>query len=125
MLMDDGWLSVHGDALYDLAPEKEKFPNGFAQMIRDIKRDTQVDWFGVWHALGGYWGGIEPGSDLAAKEQEHLYQNAPGKLIPWPDAAKGYGFYRDWYEYLKREGISFSKVDGQSAVHNYFEMIFH
>ena len=121
MLMDDGWLSVHGDALYDLAPEKEKFPNGFAQMIRDIKRDTQVDWFGVWHALGGYWGGIEPGSDLAAKEQEHLYQNAPGKLIPWPDAAKGYGFYRDWYEYLKREGISFSKVDGQSAVHNYFE----
>lgn len=34
---------------------------------------------------------------------------------------KGYGFYRDWYEYLKREGISFSKVDGQSAVHNYFE----
>ena len=55
MLMDDGWLSVHGDALYDLAPEKEKFPNGFAQMIRDIKRDTQVDWFGVWHALCGYW----------------------------------------------------------------------
>lgn len=42
-------------------------------------------------------------------------------MIPWPDAAKGYGFYRDWYEYLKREGISFSKVDGQSAVHNYFE----
>lgn len=26
MLMDDGWLSVHGDALYDLAPEKKSSP---------------------------------------------------------------------------------------------------
>lgn len=26
MLMDDGWLSVHGDALYDLAPRKRKVP---------------------------------------------------------------------------------------------------
>lgn len=78
MLMDDGWLSVHGDALYDFAPEKEKFPNGFAQMICDIKRDTQVDWFGVWHALGGYWGGIEPGSDLAAKSRSIYIKMHPG-----------------------------------------------
>lgn len=40
---------------------------------------------------------------------------------PVAGGSQGLRFYRDWYEYLKREGISFSKVDGQSAVHNYFE----
>jgi len=31
------------------------------------------------------------------------------------------GFYRDWYEALRAEGIDFVKVDGQSAVKNYYE----
>lgn len=121
MLMDDGWLSVHDQLLYDYRPEPEKFPRGFSQMIREIKRDTDIRWFGVWHALGGYWGGVEAGSPLACQENEHLYRPLNGKLLPWPDAGKGYGFYRDWYEYLRGEGIDFAKVDGQSAVRFYYE----
>jgi len=33
----------------------------------------------------------------------------------------GEKFYRDWYELLNREGISFVKVDGQSSAACYFE----
>ena len=91
MLMDDGWLSVHGDALYDLAPEREKFPNGFAQMIRDIKRDTQVDWFGVWHALGGYWA-ESSGKRSCSKRAGAFISKCTWKLIPWPDAARATAF---------------------------------
>ena len=42
MLLDDGWQSVHGQLMYDLMPEKEKFPEGFAKMIRDIKEHYQL-----------------------------------------------------------------------------------
>ncbi len=121
MLLDDGWLSVHGQRLYSLQPEEEKFPKGFKRMTEDIKDRTSVRWFGVWHALGGYWGGIEPGSPAAVCEREHLYETAEGKLLPHPSAEKGFGFFRDWYESLRRDGIDFVKVDGQSAVKNYFE----
>lgn len=120
LLLDDGWLSVHDGKLYDLHPEKEKFPEGFAGMIADIKAAGSVEHVGVWHALGGYWGGIEPGSRAAAEEEKHLYETKAGKLLPCPEAENGYGFYRDWYELLRKEGIDFVKVDGQSAVKNYY-----
>ncbi|MDE6589046.1 MAG: hypothetical protein K2K53_01605, partial [Oscillospiraceae bacterium] len=71
--------------------------------------------------LGGYWGGIQPNSPLAQKEQEHLYPTVSGKLLPSPIKEQGFGFYDDWYACLKAEGIDFVKVDGQSAVKNYFE----
>ncbi len=121
MLLDDGWLSVHGQRLYSLQPEKSKFPSGFKKMTEDIKENTSVRWFGVWHALGGYWGGVEPDSQAAVSQREHLYETAEGKLLPHPSAEKGFGFFRDWYESLRRDGIDFVKVDGQSAVKNYYE----
>lgn len=121
MLMDDGWLSVKNGRLYDFVPEKEKFPNGFGEMLRDIKREGNISWFGVWHALGGYWGGVLPNSPLSEQERGHLYPTAGGKLLPSPQKEQGFGFYSDWYAYLKKEGIDFVKVDGQSAVKNYFE----
>ncbi|MFQ7123758.1 MAG: Sip1-related alpha-galactosidase [Eisenbergiella sp.] len=121
MLLDDGWQSVREQRMYDLMPEKQKFPNGFAEMVRGLKDGSSVEHVGVWHALGGYWGGIEPGSRAHLEQKEHLYETSAGKLLPYPEAERGYGFYRDWYEELRREGIDFVKVDGQSAVKNYYE----
>lgn len=121
MLLDDGWQSVREQRMYDLMPEKEKFPNGFADMVRRLKEDSSIEHVGVWHALGGYWGGIEPGSEAHREQKEHLYETSAGKLLPYPEAERGYGFYRDWYGKLRQEGIDFVKVDGQSAVKNYYE----
>lgn len=120
LLMDDGWQSVREDRMYDLAPEREKFPDGFLAMAADLKADGRIRWLGVWHSLGGYWGGIEPGSAAAQAQREHLYLTRSGKLLPAPCAGKGYGFYRDWYAYLRSEGIDFVKVDGQSAIKNHY-----
>lgn len=120
ILLDDGWLSVRENRLYDLAPEKEKFPEGFAGLTKDLKKDSTIDWVGVWHSLGGYWGGIEPESEVYRAEKDHLYKTRTGKILPVPGAEAGYGFFRDWYEYLRREGIDFVKVDGQSAIKNHY-----
>ncbi len=121
LLIDDGWLSVKDSMLYDYNPEKEKFPTGFAGMIEDIKREGTISWFGVWHALGGYWGGVQPGSGLEQLEREHLYNTIGGRILPSPQMERGFGFYEDWYSRLRKDGIDFVKVDGQSAVRGYFE----
>lgn len=119
MLIDDGWLSVQDELLCDFAPDKKKFPDGFKKMIKEIKEKGDIRWFGVWHAFGGYWGGIAPGSELDFKENPYLYKTVNGKQIPSPRT--GERFYRDWYQKLRCEEIDFVKVDGQSAVPYYFE----
>lgn len=119
LLIDDGWLSVKEKQLVDFIPDREKFPQGFRAMTADIKASGMVKWIGVWHALGGYWGGIAPESDLARREGSNLVKTVSGKVVPSP--VTGERFYNDWYELLGREGIDFVKVDGQSSVSYYFE----
>ena len=119
-LIDDGWLSVKDSMLYSYKPEQTKFPDGFLKLTTDLKEHTSIRQVGVWHAFGGYWGGVLRGSEAEAFWRENLYYNRNGKVLPYPDAEKGYGFWRKWYEYLSSQGIDFVKVDGQSAVKNYF-----
>ena len=118
ILIDDGWFTAREKTVCDLKPDSVKFPKGFRSMIDDAKKETSVSWFGVWHALGGYWDGVAEDSPAARSEAPYLYKNPAGKLVPHP--VRGSGFYRDWYELLKKEGISFVKVDGQGTVPFYY-----
>ena len=119
ILIDDGWFGAREKMLSDFRPDSVKFPEGFLPMIRDIKKETSVSWFGVWHALGGYWDGTAPGSLAALEAGESIYKNPAGRLVPDPEKAGA--FYRAWYRILRREGIDFVKVDGQSATAMYYK----
>ena len=118
-VIDDGWLQTREDQLASLRPDPAKFPRGFKPLVQDLKRDFSIDWVGVWHALAGFWSGIAPDSEAAAQERGALCRTAGGTLLPSP--VGGERFYRDWYDLLRREGIRFVKVDGQSSTANYFE----
>lgn len=121
MLVDDGWLSVRYDTeqLTDFAPDGEKFPRGFGPLADELRTRHSIPWLGVWHALAGFWGSVAPGSAAAHAAADALTPTVNGKLIPSPDT--GTEFYRRWYTLLRRQGIRFAKVDGQSSVPNYFE----
>jgi hypothetical protein len=121
LLMDDGWLNTKNMCLTTLEPEPVKFPNQFKDMITKIKDDSMINWVGVWHAFAGYWGGIAPESVLAKDFKDYLYQTKTGQLIPHYDPEKGYHFWEAWYQYLSNQGIDFVKVDGQSALKNYYK----
>ncbi|HHV08817.1 MAG TPA: hypothetical protein GXX75_00870 [Clostridiales bacterium] len=120
IILDDGWLSGKDQCLASFRPDPEKFQNGFKELTAKIKKETDISRIGVWHALGGYWGGIAEDSQLAIQNKDNLYKTKNGKLIPHYNPEKGYGFWRDWYSYLKEQGIDFVKVDGQSALKNYY-----
>ena len=119
MIIDDGWMSTQDTFLTDFTPDRKKFPKGFSQMVKDIRQSSAIQKFGVWHALGGYWSGIQKGSVLAEQEAEHLKECTNGLLVPSPE--HGAAFYQHWYQLLRRQGIEFVKVDGQSTAARYFE----
>jgi len=116
MLIDDGWLSTEGMKLKAYEPDRVKFPHGFLPMTEKIRKMSEIEWFGVWHAVCGFWEGIAAENSLDCDEALHFTED--GNI--YPDPVKGTPFYMNWYEYLKKDGISFVKVDGQSTVANFF-----
>ena len=119
MLIDDGWFPGKDAMIYGFKHEPKKFPTGFKPMIDEIKSKGDVKWFGVWHALMGYWSGIAPDCELAKQESRHLFKTSKGYLIPSP--LNGSRFSYHWNEILRQEGIDFLKVNRQSSCDLYFE----
>ena len=117
MLIDDGWLSTEGMKLTAFEPDQKKFPGSFHPVINEIRNQSMIEWFGVWHAVCGFWEGIAKDNRLECDDV--LYDTQDGNLYPSP--YNGEAFYRKWYEYLNKEGIDFVKVDGQSTVANFFK----
>lgn len=122
MILDDGWLNADGDLLVDLGTEPTKFPEGLAPLVQRAKRDHGLRWFGIWHAIPGYWAGLKADGPLARRFP--TMENA-GNIRPWqenaselrlvhPDAMAE--FYGHWHGWLLDQGIDMVKIDGQSSL---------
>ncbi len=123
-LIDDGWLSIapyknplltHSSYLTSFEADKEKFPQGLKGVVEELK-SMGVKYVGVWHTFQGYWSGVLNNSELAKKEKDALFAYSKKGSIPHPLDGKGEKFYSDWYEFLKKAGIDFVKVDNQSTM---------
>lgn len=117
-LIDDGWLVQEKQLLKSFKEDPEKFPTGFTHLVSLLEEQYNVSNVGVWHALPGYWGGVHPEADVA---QSSLVTSRSGALVPSWEGYDAFPFYAQWYEYLHSAGISFVKVDGQSALANQYE----
>ena len=127
-LVDDGWFDQTGSRLNSFRPDTTKFPHGFREVIRTLKQDYHLKDVGVWHALNGYWQGINPGSPLGKEFQSDLiaYREPvhPDRdtsawrtcsfISPLADAPER--FYGEFHRYLSGEGFTFVKVDNQLVV---------
>jgi raffinose synthase len=124
VILDDGWLENRGDLLCSFGPNREKFPNGIDLLTRKVKERYGIKFFGIWHTLTGYWGGIDPNGELS-KRFALLKSN--GTIRPWEEVKKkewlylvdpqeAGRFFVEFHEMLKSSGIDLVKVDGQSAL---------
>lgn len=114
VVIDDGWMQVSDKerfALLSFREDREKFPHGLKACVDRMKREYGVERVGVWHALTGYWFGVEKGSELFEAQREALTETNSGLFVP--DGEKAYGFFCSWYAYLREQGIDFVKIDGQ------------
>lgn len=126
VLLDDGWSTVteYGyGKLEDFTPQLHKFPHGLKYVIDTLKGKYGVNEVGVWHAFNGYWAGLSQnpvwnqryGNDLFIYNDVVGWQPQGYNQFTFvnPHSESGKKFYTDWYEYLKKEGVTFVKVDNQ------------
>jgi raffinose synthase len=127
-LVDDGWFDQSGNRLNSIRPDAKKFPQGFREIIRTLKQEYHLKDVGVWHALNGYWQGINPESglgneykndlityrELARPDRDSTSWRTCSFLSPLTDAPGK--FYGEFHRYLSEEGFTFVKVDNQLVV---------
>jgi len=133
LILDDGWQpwrqTATGEKRLTGFSANDKFPVDLAPTVRMAKDEYGVETFLVWHAVGGYWGGVDekalPGYGTVSLAREyspgihHYYPEG----IPWFGSACGvvppesiYRFYQDYHRHLRRQGVDGVKVDNQASL---------
>ncbi|MBU6428141.1 MAG: alpha-galactosidase, partial [Cyanobacteria bacterium REEB65] len=111
VLLDDGWSIVRDGKLAGFGADPQKFPDGLAATVGRLHDDYRIHDVGVWHALQGYWGGIDPASRIG--KGHRLVRVAAGLALPDPRASEP--LFADWYAELARAGVDFVKIDNQGG----------
>lgn len=140
LILDDGWQTVNSNfedrGKWKLSDFKanEKFDHQLSGLIGKAKNEYGVKKFMVWHAVQGYWGGIDTAAvtmqkykpklveaihSNEMKEVNETYCNKSQFSYGIVEEGQFYAFYDDYYTYLEREGVDGVKVDVQSALEEY------
>ena len=112
VLIDDGHIANNHRRLTSLQPIRERFPNGWTNLMKR-KRADRIKWIGLWYALSGYWAGISPENDFPAEVRKSLYAYN-GCLLPGRSTQDIQAFYRYYIHTLKEYGFDFLKIDNQA-----------
>lgn len=134
IILDDGWQSTQkqptGEERLTAFDANAKFPGGLAPTVRLAKETYGVRTFLVWHAVHGYWGGLDAASfpelevttaerNLAPEILTH-FPNGNwewwGALVGRPSARGLALFYDRYHQALAAQGVDGVKVDNQASV---------
>ncbi|MGI6494873.1 MAG: Sip1-related alpha-galactosidase [Kiritimatiellia bacterium] len=134
LILDDGWLSMEknpatGENRLTGFEANDKFPGGLRATADMAKGEFGVSVFIVWHALEGYWGGIDPASFTQYRVVDERRSFSPGLRHHTPDIDNAFGpiigvvapedihrFYHDFHRFLREQGVDGVKVDNQGSL---------
>ena len=134
VILDDGWQSVvtrdTGEARLTDFAANEKFPGGLLPSVRMAKEQFAVEYFLVWHAMQGYWGGVDELKmpDFAVVNQtrqfgEGILQHEPTFNQTWWGNVVGLvppehigRFFEAYHQSLSEQGVDGIKVDSQAVL---------
>ncbi|XP_047959731.1 probable galactinol--sucrose galactosyltransferase 2 [Salvia hispanica] len=158
LIIDDGWQQIGNEAKNDancVVQEGAQFANrltgikenakfqkngktkeqdsGLKHVVQDAKEQHNVKFVYVWHALAGYWGGVQPaGPGLEHYDTALAYPvQSPGVMGNQPDIVmdslavhglglvppkKVFNFYNELHAYLASCGVDGVKVDVQNII---------
>lgn len=133
LIVDDGWQSRRempsGEVRLTGFAADSKFPGDLAPTVQMAKEEFAVEQFLVWHALYGYWGGVDgealPGYGVRSIARAF----SPGILSYLPDFDTWWGgavgfvapeeacrFFQDYHRHLRLQGVDGVKVDTQCTI---------
>ena len=133
VILDDGWLSVkampNGGNCLTAFHANEKFPGGLAPLIAEVKGSYGVQRFLAWHAIVGYWCGVDADSLPAYDSREIARADIPSfgrdtaQMFNWLGAIcrmvppeRIAAFFDDFHRELAAQGVDGVKVDNQSCL---------
>ncbi|KAL8458008.1 hypothetical protein ACS0TY_035762 [Phlomoides rotata] len=151
LIIDDGWQETENEFHKEGEPriegtqfatrltdikENSKFKDSdtnLKDLIHHIKENYGLKYVYMWHALAGYWGGVQSSSETLKKYNPKLQYpvQSPGKLgnirdiamdslekygVGMIDPQKIYDFYNDMHGYLASSGVDGVKVDVQNLI---------
>jgi len=123
LIIDDNWQwlskgeTQFARAWSDFEANPEGFPEGLKATTTEIrKRHPNINHIAVWHALLGYWGGIDPEGRIAKNYKTIEVEKEAGvaggifTVVAAEDAKR---MYDNFYEFLALSGIDSVKTDAQ------------
>ena len=133
MILDDGWQSERtmptGERRLTGFAANGKFPGDLAATVRMAKGAFGIETFLVWHAVHGYWAGVDgaalPGygvRDVPRSYGPGILSYQPNYNLEWWGALVGLvpaesiqRFYHDYHRHLRAQGVDGVKVDNQAS----------
>jgi len=133
LILDDGWqterTTTTGERRLTGFPANAKFPGDLKSTVEMTKAEFGIETFMVWHAVIGYWGGVDgealPGYGVreVARRSSPTIGAAQPTLPDWwghlcgvvPSATIG-RFYSDYHRHLRSQGVDGVKVDNQAVL---------
>ncbi len=135
VILDDGWQQLRtaptGERrLAGFGVDASKFEGGLGATVTLAKDEYGVRTFLVWHAVHGYWGGVdgEALSSYGVRDKLRWYSpeilsHAPhfnvehwGPVVGTPAPSALARFYDDYHATLAAAGVDGVKVDNQASV---------
>ncbi|KAG6402005.1 hypothetical protein SASPL_138874 [Salvia splendens] len=156
LIIDDGWQETENEFKKEGEPiiegtqfatrltdikENSKFKisesdgsaTNLKELIHQIKENYGLKYVYMWHALAGYWGGVQPASEALKKYNPKLQYpvQSPGNIgnitdiamdslekygVGVVDPEKAFDFYNDMHSYLSSSGVDGVKVDVQNLI---------
>ncbi|TGO29522.1 hypothetical protein BPAE_0014g00730 [Botrytis paeoniae] len=128
IIIDDGWQSItpfgsenfpnqHRWSRFEAS--STSFPEGLTNLSLRIRKSYPwIKNIGVWHGIFGYWGGIDPESEIGRKYKLRWVEiNNSRRSGMWVvDACDVRRFYDDFYSFLVSCGINAVKLDTQGLL---------
>lgn len=137
-LIDDGHQTCSGRRLTSLAPDPEKFPDGWNPLFTARSRPEEassaeasdnriaasdpgavtsaatIRWLGLWHAFQGLWDTVGLENDLG-ELNDYLSELPSGGYLPRGDEEAARRFYDALVGSAAEAGFDFVKIDVQAA----------
>ncbi|CAK4033528.1 glycoside hydrolase family 36 [Lecanosticta acicola] len=123
LIIDDNWQSLNkGETQFlrgwqGFEADRDGFPEGMKATTTEIrKRHPNINHIAVWHALMGYWGGIDPNGWIAKNYKTIEVEKEPGvaggtfTVVAADDIGR---MYNDFYSFLSSSGVDSVKTDAQ------------
>jgi raffinose synthase len=133
LILDDGWQpfaasDTGAEQLLGFDPNS-KFPDGLAPLVAICKSQYSIETFIVWHAMMGYWGGVDANAFPGYGVRNIKRSFSPGILHHKPNFDEWWGgfvglvspehiarFFHEFHRRLRLAGVDGVKVDVQSTL---------